>query len=524
MEPVFSIIVPNWNGMEHLPECFSSLAAADYPRERQEWIVSDNGSGDGSQAWLRGHYPRVRLVENGRNIGFAAGCNAGARAATGDWLVFLNNDTRVQAGWLRGYLAALARDPEAVCAASYMRSWDDTEPDFDGGSACLFGTAWQRPVIGWPDQPAPLGEGDPLLFACGGAMCIRRDVFEAVGGFDERFFIYFEDVDLGWRLWVLGHKVVFAPKAVVYHKEGGTTGATRVASHRRYGLFERNTLALLIKNYEAAHLDTILPAALLLEWQRAIQSAGTAIDRPDYRLDGGPAGDSPAVHTLAGLPPMSVAHMLAMHRLGEILPGLMADRTRIQAARRRPDREIWPLFGKPFAPQFGGPVYADMIRRIAAALNLYEPLAEVAPNRILILSSPDDPAGRGAEWARLLGGEFHVLHNPPDPAAVVRDADLVIAVGTAVPQAVALTATLNYITVPVAADVRGLTPGGLPRALAETLAQKTALLIAADAEQAAAWEAATGRPVRVQPPGTPLTETLRQYCRYPLHQPEGTVL
>ncbi len=390
MDPLISIVVPNWNGMEHLPVCFQSLAAADYPRERQEWILSDNGSRDGSLAFIRDHYPETRIVDNGGNIGFARGCNAGAAAAHGDYVVFLNNDTRVDPGWLRGYLRALARDPEAVCAASYMRSWDDQEPDFDGATCNLFAVGRQRPVRGWPDCPAGPQEGDPLLFACGGAMLVDRAVFQAVGGFDPDHFIYFEDVDLGWRLWVLGHRVVYAPGSVVYHKEGGTTGAKRVAGHRRYVLFETNTLAAIVKNYAQANLDRVLPAALLLEWKRALLSAGDAIDPEHYRLNGARRDPRIEEEGQAPLPPMSVAHLLAMHRFGERLPALMAARAGIQAARRRPDAEILPLFRRPFQAQFAGPVYADAMRRIAAALDLYPLVAEASPSR-----HPAGRAGRG---------------------------------------------------------------------------------------------------------------------------------
>ncbi|MDQ2807272.1 MAG: glycosyltransferase family 2 protein [Chloroflexota bacterium] len=509
----FSIIIPNMNGMEHLPDCCASLAAADYPPDQQEWIVSDNGSVDGSVAWLRDHYPRARIVANGRNIGFAPGCNAGAAVATGAWLVFLNNDTRVHRDWLHGYEQALACDPQAVCAGSYMRSWDDREVDFDGATANLFGAGWQRPVIGWPDRPVPLADGDPMLFACGGAMCIRRDVFAAVGGFDPRFFIYFEDVDLGWRLWVLGHRVVFARSSIVYHKEGGTTGATRAPSYRRYRLFERNILALIIKNYEAAHLDRVLPAALLLEWQRAILSAGDALDRAQYALRG-PTADQPFGATgLTSLPPMSLTHLVAMHGLVELLPALLAERARIQAARRRPDREIFPLLGRPFRQQFDGPIYADRMRRIAAAFDLYGLIGDTVPSRILLLAPPEDRTGRAAALEQLLTGEFYLCHNPPLAAELAPSADLLLAVGPAIPAAAALATPA-----PLVADVTGLTPSSLPPAFGAAIRRRAGLLITAEAATAPAWAAAFGIPCLVQPPGAPLDPALRHYCRYPLHQ------
>ncbi len=535
--PLISIVVPNMSGMEHLPECFASLAAADYPLDRQEWILSDNGSRDESLAFIRREYPRTRIVDNGGNIGFAGGCNAGARAATGEYVVFLNNDTRVHPGWLHGYLSALARDPEAVCAASYMRSWDDTESDFNGATANLFGVGRQQAVVGWPDCPAGPGNGDPLLFACGGAMLIRRDVFLAAGGFDTSFFIYFEDVDLGWRLWVLGYRVVFAPHSVVYHKEGGTTGAKRAPSHRRYLLFEANTLSAVFKNYAGDTENRVLPAALLLEWQRALLAAGDAIDPQHYRL-GGTAGDADLANGHpAALPPMTVAHLLAMRRLDERLPHLVAERARIQAARRRPDSAILPLFQRPFQPQFAGAAYADAMRRIAAALDLYPLVAEAAPSRVLLLipaAGPDQ--ARAAALQAILGDEFRVQtatshasgagwtlpppsgsrpdgFPPPTTPEVAATADLLLAVGATLPTAATLAPA-----VPLAADVVARRPDSIPAAWRATLAQRAGLLICADPATAAAWHAALpDLPVAVQPDGAPLDATLRHYCRYPLH-------
>jgi GT2 family glycosyltransferase len=518
VQPLISIVIPNMNGMEHLPECFASLQAAAYPPDRQEWILSDNGSVDGSLAFIREQYPRTRIVENGRNIGFAAGCNAGAAAATGTYLVFLNNDTRVHPDWLTGYLRALARDPAAVCAASYMRSWDDTEADFDGASANLFGVGRQQAVTGWPDSPAGPGEGDPLLFACGGAMLIRRDVFHEAGGFDPSFFIYFEDVDLGWRLWTMGHRVVFAPGSRVYHKEGGTTGAKRAASHRRYLLFETNTLAAVVKNYEDANLARILPAALLLEWKRALLAAGAAIDPAHYRL-GGTRRD-PAIEERgeAALPPMSVAHLLAFGRLAERWPALWAERARIQARRRRADRDILPLFGRPFQPQFAGAGYADAVRRIAAALDLYEIVADAAPSRILLLRRDAD-ARAGALRATL--GEFLVAErapDAPDAASLAATADLLIARGDALPAAAGLAPDT-----PLAADVGAWTAASAPAGTRDLLARRAGLLIVAEPGAVAGWQAALPRLLVVaQAPGAPLDARLRHYCRYPLRDPAGS--
>src|SRR5438270_9598734 len=122
-------------------------------------------------------------------------------------------------------------------------------------------------------------------------MLIQRRTYLDVGGFDPYFFAYFEDVDLGWRLWALGYKVAYAPGAVVRHV-GGATGS-RAGAHRRYTLWESNSLATVLKNYESGHMERVLSAALILLYKRALLSAGGALDPLEYRL-GGPVDTNTA--------------------------------------------------------------------------------------------------------------------------------------------------------------------------------------------------------------------------------------
>src|SRR5439155_7651017 len=105
----------------------------------------------------------------------------------------------------------------------------------------------------------PSGAEAPLLFACGGSMLVQRDVFLAVGGFDPDYFAFFEDVDLGWRLWLLGYRVTLTPSAITYHRHHGTTNV--IPNHRVHVLYERNALYTIYKNYDEEHLDRILPAS-----------------------------------------------------------------------------------------------------------------------------------------------------------------------------------------------------------------------------------------------------------------------
>ena len=261
--PTISVVVLNFNGKQHLEECFKSLVALDYPADKCELMLVDNASADESVAFVRANFPTVRIVQNEDNLGFAAGNNRGAQAAHGDYVVFLNNDTRVDGQWLKELVTPCLEDSEVVCTASKMLAWDGSKVDFVSSAMNFHGFAFQ-PDYGARDV---FDQSHPLLFACGGAMLIRRNVFLDLGGFDEDYFIYFEDVDLGWRVWLAGYRVLFAPKAIFYHRLHATMDA--FSQFRKWVLFERNALVTLIKNYDEANLSRALPAALMLMFKRA---------------------------------------------------------------------------------------------------------------------------------------------------------------------------------------------------------------------------------------------------------------
>ncbi|MDH4064670.1 MAG: glycosyltransferase family 2 protein, partial [Acidobacteriota bacterium] len=239
-------------------------------------IVVDNGSDEDPSAEAERHFPGVRVVRTGANLGFSAGNNAGARAATGSWLVFLNDDTRVAPDWLNEMIGVADRRGAASVGA-FIVDWTGTRVDFAGGLVNYEGRGY---ATGYDLDVADIElEERPLLFGCGAAVLIRRDAFESSGGWDEPTFAYYEDVELGWRLWVLGHEVWFAPKAVVYHRHHGTSGSESPA---RLRAFERNALRMLYALLEERSLQQVLPAALLLAMDRAL--LGTPFSRAEPEL------------------------------------------------------------------------------------------------------------------------------------------------------------------------------------------------------------------------------------------------
>jgi GT2 family glycosyltransferase len=262
--PRVSVVVLTASGATHLPECLDSLLRQNWPADRTEVIVVDNGSTADPTGVAERHYPGVRVLRMGRNLGFSAGNNAGARTATGDYVAFLNDDTKVTPAWIEEMMAVAERR-QAACVGALMLDWSGARVDFAGGLVNLEGRGFSLHYDEPVDAVSPAEQ--PMLFACGGAALFRRDVFESAGEWDEPTFAYYEDVEFGWRLWLLGHEVWLAPRAVVYHKHHGTSTSGHAA---RLRAFERNGFRMIYALLEEEHLQRVLPAALLMAIDRAL--------------------------------------------------------------------------------------------------------------------------------------------------------------------------------------------------------------------------------------------------------------
>lgn len=377
--PTITIIVLNYNGLSHLQDCFASLVQLDYPQDRLELMLVDNASTDGSVEYIKRHYPQVQVVQNAKNLGFAAGNNIGARAASSQYVVFLNNDMWVDPQFVRGLVKAVQSDPEVVGAGAKILNWDGTRYDFAGGALHFSGNAFQ---IGLhePVRADRYTEIAPILFACGGAMIIERQLFLEVGGFDEDYFIYFEDVDLCWRLWILGYKIVFAPEALVNHRHHGTMSS--FADYRKQVLYKRNSLYTVIKNYSDENLGRILPAVLL----------GTINGLTEQMVRTGRLAPEefyiksthPSVATPLPLERFEASTIVAIRDVVHQLPRIMEKRRFVQARRRRTDAEIAPLFHQPF--RFWPDVDAWTQFTVVNAFDVDHLFAN-QPRRVLVISS-----------------------------------------------------------------------------------------------------------------------------------------
>lgn len=340
--PTVSVVVLNYNGLKHLDTCFTSLVSLDYPKDRLELMLVDNGSRDDSLKFMRERFPTVSVEETGANLGFAAGNNYGAERATGQYVAFLNNDTSVEPDWLTEMVKAVVarRDEGVVCTSSLMLDWTGKKIDFKAGGVNFHGFGFQ-PSYGKPYKAGEIAPRD-LLFACGGSMLIDRAIFLEVGGFDPDYFAFFEDVDLGWRLWLLGYRVTLTPTAITYHRHHGTAGS--MSEHRTYVLYERNALYTIYKNYEEDHVHNILNAALLLLGQRTVRFIeASGFDLLDFEFNNPDQDPEPdmSVHRQA------IAALLAVNEFMDNMDKFKVKREWLQSRRVRTDRELFALFGQP---------------------------------------------------------------------------------------------------------------------------------------------------------------------------------
>ncbi len=267
--PLVSVILVNYNGRHHLERCLPALE-----RTRSvplEVIVVDNGSSDGSVEWLREHHPGVRVLPQGKNLGFGAANAVGVEAASSEWIALVNTDTEVEPGWLLPLLEALQRDPGIGAACSTLRLLERPEIlNARGGGMSKLGFGYDH-RFGEPFLPED-GERE-VLFPTAAAMLMRRPDFRAVGGFDPGMFMYHEDVDLGLRLWLSGRRVVVCGRSVVRHLFGGTTRSERSLAWRER-LGQRHALRSLIVCYEPWTLARAIKGLLGLWWRR--RAVGTA--------------------------------------------------------------------------------------------------------------------------------------------------------------------------------------------------------------------------------------------------------
>jgi GT2 family glycosyltransferase len=257
--PIVSIVISTWNSGEVLPQCLNSLAKQTV--KDFEVIIVDNGSSDNSIDDLPGKWPALdfHIRKLDKNTGFAAANNLGAQLARGAWLALLNSDAFPDPEWLENLLNTATREPNfSFFASRQLQAGAPHLIDGAGDAYHISGLAWRR-YAGFPADQFGL-ESEEVFSACAAAALYSRQAFLQVGGFDESFFSYLEDVDLGFRLRLQGFRCLYVPEAIVYHVGSATLG---VRSKFAYYHWQRNFIWLFSQNMPAGLLWLALPAHLV---------------------------------------------------------------------------------------------------------------------------------------------------------------------------------------------------------------------------------------------------------------------
>jgi hypothetical protein len=253
--PLISVVVVNYNGIQFLKNCFSSIYQQKFTP--YEVILVDNASIDGSAEYVRKNFPDVKIVIQSSNSGFAGGANTGIREAKGEFILTLNNDTIAGPEFIEELFFPMISDPDVGMCASKM-VLPDGRINSTGICISKSGEPWDRgggqPDDGQYDSP------EEVFGPCAGAALYRRSMLEEIGLFDEDFFLYFEDVDLAFRAQLSGWKCVYVPKACIVHVHGGTAG---FKSDISIYYVNRNLVWYIVKNFPARTFFRYLPWIVL---------------------------------------------------------------------------------------------------------------------------------------------------------------------------------------------------------------------------------------------------------------------
>jgi GT2 family glycosyltransferase len=256
---ITSIVVPNWNGRGWLPGCLESIASQE--PAPAEVIVVDNGSTDSSLDYLRAEHPDVRIIALPENTGFAHAANRGIAAARGELVALLNTDVVLERDWTRRMVSEIEHDPGTAAVACKMLSLEDPGRIYDAGDVlrrdglCEQRGRFRRDDGRW-DAP---GE---VFGACAGAALYRRSALLELGGFDERYFAYLEDVDLALRLRLAGWRCRYEPAVALHRAEGSSH---QLSGGARYYV-SRNTLLLVAKWFPLRWLPYVAYRQLGYAW------------------------------------------------------------------------------------------------------------------------------------------------------------------------------------------------------------------------------------------------------------------
>lgn len=314
MEKVVSVVILNWNGRQLLEQFLPSVCA-NTNSGYAEVVVADNGSTDDSVDYVTQNYPGVKMIRLEQNYGFAGGYNRALEKIDTPFAVLLNSDVEVTPGWLDSLVEYALNHPEMGACQPKIRAYRERDKfeyaGASGGFIDRYGYAFCRGRI-FDTVEIDGGQYDDVIeifWATGACLFVRMDSYHAAGGLDEDFFAHMEEIDLCWRIHLLGKRIVVIPSSVVYHLGGATLS---VANPQKIYLNFRNNLFLLYKNLPVSagrkvlFFRRLLDTVALLRFLLTGQMAGVkAIWRAhcDFRKDHNRyRGTQPSVNLLRTFP------------------------------------------------------------------------------------------------------------------------------------------------------------------------------------------------------------------------------
>jgi GT2 family glycosyltransferase len=266
-----AIVILNWNGRQFLEKFLPSVLAHS---GGCRIVVADNASQDDSVAFIRQHYPSVELIRHHQNLGFCEGYNQALRQIEAEYYVLLNSDVEVTPDWTRPILALLAAQPQVAACQPKIKCYQHRRhfeyAGAGGGFIDHLGYPFCRGRL-FETLEEDQGQYDdtvPVFWATGACMFLRASAFHQAGGLEPAFFAHMEEIDLCWRLQLLGYQVMYCGQSEIYHVGGGTLPKSNA---RKTFLNFRNGFAMLYKNIAPAQFYKVIPLRLLLDWVAAFK-------------------------------------------------------------------------------------------------------------------------------------------------------------------------------------------------------------------------------------------------------------
>lgn len=271
--PSVAVVILNWNGKSFLERFLPSVLSSDY--ENLRVIVADNASTDGSVFYIRNRFPKVEVIINAENEGFAKGYNTALKSVHADYFILLNSDVEVKHDWIAPVILLMESDEQIGAAQPKVLSFEKKGTFEYAGASGGWIDSWGYPfargrVFDYCETDhGQYQEAREVFWATGAALFVRSSIFNELGGFDEYFFAHQEEIDLCWRIQRLGYKIYVEPASIVYHVGGGTLP---MGTRKKTFLNFRNNLVMLSKNLKFKESIIKIPVRIFLDTIAAFQA------------------------------------------------------------------------------------------------------------------------------------------------------------------------------------------------------------------------------------------------------------